>query len=148
MSQARKTLLKGGTILQHTENDEVKALYDTDLLIAGDSISRIGQDLEVDFDTLTIDCRDKIVSPGFVDTHHHVWQTQLKGRHSDDTLLDYHPKGQSAYHTLHLPRHLADFAKGTFSTSTTHQRTSSGASWEDCLRQSTAAQRLLLIMHI
>ena len=28
-----------------------------------------------------------------IDTHHHVWQTQLKGRFSDDALLDYMPKG-------------------------------------------------------
>jgi cytosine/adenosine deaminase-related metal-dependent hydrolase len=34
-----------------------------------------------------------IVSPGFIDTHHHVWQTQLKGRHANQTLLEYLPNG-------------------------------------------------------
>ena len=40
-------------------------------------------------DTLIIDCRVKIVSSGFIDTHHHVWQTQSKGTHGDHLLLDY-----------------------------------------------------------
>lgn len=31
--------------------------------------------------------------PGFIDTHHHVWQTQLKGRHANQTLLNYFPTG-------------------------------------------------------
>lgn len=88
-------LLRGGTILQHIVEDDVIALRETDLLIKGDTIKQIGKDLVPDSDdTRIIDCSERIVSPGFVDTHHHVWQTQLKGRHSDDTLLDYHPKGR------------------------------------------------------
>ncbi|KAJ9616824.1 hypothetical protein H2200_000543 [Cladophialophora chaetospira] len=59
----------------------------------GAIISKIGRDLVASPHTKVIDCHGKVVSPGFVDTHHHVWQTQLKGRHSDDTLLDYTAKG-------------------------------------------------------
>ena len=86
-------LLQGGTILQHDRNDNISVLRDTDLLIQGEKISKIGRDLAFGPNCNVIDCRGKIVSPGFVDTHHHVWQTQLKGRHSDDTLLDYTAKG-------------------------------------------------------
>ena len=39
------------------------------------------------------DCHDKIICPGFIDTHHHVWQTQLKGRFADQTLLQIFPEG-------------------------------------------------------
>lgn len=86
-------LLRGGTILQHDSNDGVEILHDTDLLIQDGRIHQIGKSINVDASTRVMDCTDKIISPGFVDTHHHVWQTQLKGRHSDDTLFDYHPKG-------------------------------------------------------
>ncbi|KAJ6531061.1 hypothetical protein B0H19DRAFT_1327052 [Mycena capillaripes] len=44
--------------------------------------------------TTNIDCTGKIISPGFIDTHHHVWQTQLKGRHANDLLLEYMCKGR------------------------------------------------------
>lgn len=92
-SASSSILLKGGTILQHDANDNVRVLRDTDLLIQGETIAGIGKDLVVDVDVRVLDCRGKVVSPGFVDTHHHVWQTQLKGRHSDDTLLDYTANG-------------------------------------------------------
>ena len=74
------------------------ALRNTDLLVKGDRIATIGKDLDVDEDVEIIDCTNKIVSPGFIDCHHHVWQSQLKGRHSDDTHLDYMVKGR----ILHL----------------------------------------------
>jgi cytosine/adenosine deaminase-related metal-dependent hydrolase len=50
-------------------------------------------DVEVSRPARIIDCTAKIISPGFVDTHHHVWQTCLKGTHADETLLDYFPSG-------------------------------------------------------
>ena len=87
-------LLRGGIVLQHDAEDQVHALRDTDLLIQGDRIAKIGKGLDVDGDVQIIDCTNKIVSPGFVDCHHHVWQSQLKGRHSDDTHLDYMVKGR------------------------------------------------------
>ncbi|KAJ4294219.1 hypothetical protein N0V90_007909 [Kalmusia sp. IMI 367209] len=49
-------------------------------------------------DVVEVDRSFKIVSPGFIDTHHHLWQTQLKGRHADHTVLDCMPSGNlSAY---------------------------------------------------
>ena len=93
MAQSNRILLQRGTILQHNDNDTVDVLRDTDLLIEGSTIAKIGKNLENQPNDRVIDCSDKIISPGFIDTHHHVWQMQLKGRHSDDTLLDYHPKG-------------------------------------------------------
>lgn len=93
MNRQQGILLRGGTILQHNDHDEVEALLDTDVLIEGSHIRKIGKNIKPSPDVGVLDCKGKIISPGFIDTHHHVWQTQLKGRHSDDTLLDYHPKG-------------------------------------------------------
>ena len=111
MAQASTTRLAGGTVLSHdaillacgtllvhNEDDSVKVLQDTDILIENNRIAKIEKNIVPPSGTQVIDCKDKIISPGFVDTHHHVWQTQLKGRHSDDTLLDYHPKGNLQYY--------------------------------------------------
>jgi cytosine/adenosine deaminase-related metal-dependent hydrolase len=92
---ASSILLRGGTILSHDENDHVIPLVDTDVLISNDVIAKIGPNLAIplDQDVEVIDCKGKIISPGFIDTHHHLWQTQLKGRHAEHGLVEYMVKG-------------------------------------------------------
>ncbi|KAE8451450.1 hypothetical protein EG329_004079 [Mollisiaceae sp. DMI_Dod_QoI] len=93
-------LLQGGTVLVHDEDDHVHAIK-ADILIEGNTIAKIEAGIKPPSGTRVIDCKDKILTPGFVDTHHHVWQTLLKGRHGNDLLLDYFPKGNftSSVHT-------------------------------------------------
>jgi hypothetical protein len=88
-------LLQGGTILTHDAGDHVEAI-DADLLIEGKTISKIEKGIMVGAETEVIDCTGKLLSPGFVDTHHHVWQTLLKGRHANHLLMDYFPSGMLA----------------------------------------------------
>ena len=92
-------LLQGGTLLIHDEDDHVKSVK-ADLLIEGNTIAKIEAGLEPSAGTQAIDCTDKIISPGFIDTHHHVWQTLQKGRHVNQLLLDYMPSG-----TTPFPKH-------------------------------------------
>ena len=89
------TLLKGGTLLIHGEHDLVQSTI-SDLLIQDSIIVRINPDIDADGEKIdrVIDCTGKIISPGFIDTHHHVWQTCLKGTHADETLLDYFWSGK------------------------------------------------------
>lgn len=91
MSQQWK-LLKGGTVLTHDADDHVVAVQ-ADVLIEDNRISKIEKGIVPPCAAEVIDCVDKILSPGFIDTHHHVWQTLLKGRHADQLLLDYMPCG-------------------------------------------------------
>lgn len=72
-----RILLKNGTALIHGHDDHVESVK-TDILIEGNKIARIEERITATPGTTTIDCTDKIISPGFIDTHHHVWQTQLK----------------------------------------------------------------------
>ncbi|TVY76097.1 5-methylthioadenosine/S-adenosylhomocysteine deaminase [Lachnellula suecica] len=93
-------LLQGGTVLVHDQNDHVKATQ-ADLLIEGNTIAKIEAGIKPTAGTEVVDCFDKIICPGFIDTHHHVWQTLLKGRHANQTLLEYFPSGNfvSSMHT-------------------------------------------------
>lgn len=86
-------LLKGGTALVHDADDHVHGSR-VDILIEGNKISKIEPNIDVADGIEVLDCTDKLISPGFIDTHHHVWQTQLKGRHSDELLLDYMASGE------------------------------------------------------
>ncbi|KAI1038672.1 hypothetical protein LB505_011356 [Fusarium chuoi] len=97
---SRRLLLKGGTVLIHDANDNVQAL-ERDILIENNRISKIAENISDITDAELIDCTDKIISPGFIDTHHHLWQTQLKGRHANELLLDYMASGnlQSSNYT-------------------------------------------------
>jgi cytosine/adenosine deaminase-related metal-dependent hydrolase len=75
-------------------DDSITPLQNTDLLIEENLIKAIGCNLPVSDKTRVIDCTNNIISPGFIDTHHHLWQSQLKGRFNDDTFLEYMPKGK------------------------------------------------------
>jgi cytosine/adenosine deaminase-related metal-dependent hydrolase len=92
-------LLQGGTVLVHDEDDHVHPIK-ADLLIEGNIIMKIEAEISLPSHAQILDCKDKIITPGFVDTHHHVWQTLLKGCHANQLLLDYMPDG-TAFHIRH-----------------------------------------------
>ncbi|KAL3461738.1 hypothetical protein BJX64DRAFT_300098 [Aspergillus heterothallicus] len=83
-------LLQSGTVLSH-EGDTVKVLRNHDVLVLGNTIQAIGQGLSLPADVSgrVINCEGKIISPGFIDTHHHLWQSQLRGRFGNVSFMDY-----------------------------------------------------------
>ncbi|KAF7337821.1 Metallo-dependent hydrolase [Mycena venus] len=94
MAPISSILLSNGTVLLHDEQDHVNPVK-TDILIVDNKIANIAPSISPPTDAINIDCTGKILSPGFIDTHHHLWQTQLKGRHADDLFLDYMVKGEN-----------------------------------------------------
>lgn len=70
-------LLRNETILFH-ESQNVRLLKEHDLLIEGNLISNIGQDLVLPPGCKEIDCTSKIISPRFIDAHRHLWQSQVR----------------------------------------------------------------------
>jgi cytosine/adenosine deaminase-related metal-dependent hydrolase len=86
-------LLQGGVALIHDANNHIVPTK-SDILIEDDKITRIERRITPSEGVETIDCTDKIISPGFVDTHRHGWQTQLKGRHANQELILYMATGK------------------------------------------------------
>ncbi len=81
-------LLKSGTVLIHDDQDKITPKR-ADILVEGNRIARIEQNIPAPDGCEVIDCTDKIISPGFVDTHHHIWQSPLKGLFGDMAFLPY-----------------------------------------------------------
>ncbi len=80
-----RLLLKGGTVI--TMDPAVGDFETGDVLVDGSRIAEVGPDLEASADV--IDASHMIVMPGFVDTHRHMWQGQLRNILPNGLLSDY-----------------------------------------------------------
>ena len=83
----RTTLIRGGYVL--TLDPALGDLPNADVLIDGDKIAAVGPGLTAGPHANVIDARNRIVMPGFVDTHRHTWQTPVRGVLPSCTLDEY-----------------------------------------------------------
>lgn len=89
-------LLKNGTVIVHDTNDHAAGIK-TDLLVRGNKIVEIAPNISAEDGVEVIDCQDKIIAPGFLDTHRHMYNTPLKGRYADSMLIaEYLVTGERA----------------------------------------------------
>jgi cytosine/adenosine deaminase-related metal-dependent hydrolase len=86
-------LLSGGTIIAFDEdNKSLNVIRDGSLLMTDDRIAGLYDHADpkgIPADAEIVDCTHKIISPGFIDTHRHGWQTALKTLGSNTTLAEY-----------------------------------------------------------
>lgn len=80
-----RVLLRGGTVISMDSN--IGDFETADLLIDGARIAAIGPDLAASAEI--VDASNTIVMPGFVDTHRHMWQGQLRNILPNGLLSDY-----------------------------------------------------------
>jgi len=80
-----RTLLKGGVVLSFDPN--VGDFDKADVLIEGSKIAAVRPDISVD--ALVVDASRMIVLPGFIDTHHHFYQSALRNVLANGVLADY-----------------------------------------------------------
>ncbi len=80
-----RLLLKGGSIL--TMDDKIGDFRQADLLIEDGIIKEISTSIETDAET--VDASGRIIMPGFVDTHRHMWQGSIRNILPNGRLSDY-----------------------------------------------------------
>lgn len=93
-SHGRRYVIKGGHVMSMDPN--VGDFVEADVLVEGRKILAVGPHLPA-FGT-PIDARGRIVMPGFVDTHHHQFETALRSFLADGLLFnDGKPHGAINY---------------------------------------------------
>ena len=87
-------LIRNGRVL--TMDDRLGDLDPADVLVEDGAIAAVGPRLDAP-GAEVLDASGMIVTPGFVDTHRHVWQTQLRTAAADWSLFDYFARMRSVY---------------------------------------------------
>jgi cytosine/adenosine deaminase-related metal-dependent hydrolase len=84
----QRTLFRGGWVLSMVPGQEP---FRGDVLIEGDRIAAVSTAVDVPAaaDVAVVDARERIVLPGLVDSHRHLWQSALRGIACDWTLGEY-----------------------------------------------------------
>ncbi|KAF1993543.1 Metallo-dependent hydrolase [Amniculicola lignicola CBS 123094] len=90
---ANPTLLTHASIISFdTGSLRTKVLHDSSLLVQDGRIAQIYDGITPSAypeGTDVVNATGKIITPGFIDTHHHLWQTAFKSIASNATLTQY-----------------------------------------------------------
>jgi cytosine/adenosine deaminase-related metal-dependent hydrolase len=98
----RRILFTGATIV--TMDPDLGVINGGHLLVEGDTIAAVGRHLDAD-GAVVVDATGTIVTPGFVDTHRHAWQAQLRRIMPDvDDLGGYVMSTLAGYATVYRPQ--------------------------------------------
>lgn len=81
-------LLKGGIVATYGADNKPHA-FKADVLVEDSVIVKIDANISAKAGVDVIDCTDKWITPGMVDTHRHVWMSILKGVQDDWLLTEY-----------------------------------------------------------
>lgn len=96
----RRVLIRGGAVL--SMDDGVGNFATGDVLIEGDKIAEVAARIDA-ADAQVIDAKGKIVMPGFIDTHHHQFETGLRSSLADAILInDGRPGNERNYYETML----------------------------------------------
>jgi 5-methylthioadenosine/S-adenosylhomocysteine deaminase len=91
----RRYVIRGGHVM--SMDPAVGDFVEGDVLVEGKKIVAVGQNLDVR-GAARIDARGRIVMPGFIDTHHHQFETALRSFLADGLLFnDGQPHGAINY---------------------------------------------------
>lgn len=87
-----KTLIRNAALILTMDprvgRGELGIVENGDILLEGDEIARVGKNLRRS-GAQVVDATGKIVMPGFVDVHDHLWQSLIRGCGTDKDLLGW-----------------------------------------------------------
>lgn len=90
---AANIFYQGGTIISFNQDtSDLNILRDADLHIEDDRISGIytsNQTYSLPENVTVVNATGMIISPGFINSHHHLWQTAYKTLASNTSLAEY-----------------------------------------------------------
>ena len=81
----RRLLIRGGAVM--SMDPTIGDFAQADVLVEGKKIVAVGPNLPAG-GAAVVDARGRIVMPGFVDTHHHLFETALRSTLPDALLFD------------------------------------------------------------
>ncbi len=93
----RRYIIRGGSVM--SLDPQVGDFVQADILVEGKKILAVGPNLHAG-DAAVIDARGRIVMPGFIDTHHHQFETALRSFLADGVLINDgsgSPSGSTTY---------------------------------------------------
>src|SRR5882762_1389320 len=96
--RGRRYVIRGGSVM--SMDPSVGDFAQADVLVEGKKILAVGPNLHAG-DADVIDARGRIVMPGFIDTHHHQFETALRSFLADGILINDHsntPSGNITYY--------------------------------------------------
>ena len=91
----RRYVIRGGSVMSLDPN--VGDFPQADVLVEGKKILKVGPNLSAG-SAAEIDARGRIVMPGFIDTHHHQFETALRSFLANGLLLPGTPGGDINYY--------------------------------------------------
>lgn len=100
----RTLLLKDGIALIYDDAKEHFNPVATDILIKNGIIDSIKTKIVAPAGCRVINCSNKILSPGFVDTHNHHWESPLKGICEDLTAVSYFATSNQLWYECYSSR--------------------------------------------
>jgi cytosine/adenosine deaminase-related metal-dependent hydrolase len=105
----RRILLRGGVVL--SLDPQVGDFEKADVLIEGKKIAAVGPNLAAAArSAVVVNATDRVVMPGFVDTHHHQYETLLRSILADGLLRDGAKSYTSVIQNIFTPLYLPDDA--------------------------------------
>jgi len=95
--RGRRYVIRGGTVMTMDASMPNKGEFaSADVLVEGKKILAVGPNLKAG-GAGEIDARGKIVMPGFIDTHHHQFETALRSFLANGVLIDDGSGSTSAF---------------------------------------------------